>query len=82
MLRKFCPGDFVKFNFWSSYLAPTSGPDENGHINWHELFPGDQGLVIYVSENLGTSGDDTVTVMFSRVGKVLKVHVDQLRHDK
>jgi len=79
---KFYPGDLVRFNFWSSYLAPTAGPDENGLINWYELFPGDRGIVIYVCEkDSNVECDDTVTVVFSRVEKILKVHINQLKHD-
>lgn len=75
------PGDLVRFDFWSTYLAPTPKPDINGHVNWYELSPGDQGLVVGINHEVTSSksGDDTVTVMFSRHNKLLKVHINQLR---
>ena len=68
------PGDFVKFNFWSSYLAPSSVVNEKGQIDWFEIFPGDRGMVISVNTN-----NEMVTVIFSRIEKILNIHIHQLK---
>ena len=66
------PGSFVTFVCWSTYLAEAVS--SSGHDTaWHELWPGDRGLVIYVS-----SITDVIYVLFSRVGLVLKVRTKQV----
>lgn len=68
------PGNFVKFNFWSSYLAPSSIVNDKGIIEWYEIFPGDRGMVISVDAN-----NEIVTVIFSRIEKILNIHINQLK---
>jgi len=74
------PGDLVRFNFWTSYLAPGASEDTLGHVTWHELFPGDSGLVVHVESQVSASNgqDDTVIVMFSRTNHLLRVRLNQL----
>jgi hypothetical protein len=84
LVKKIFPGDLVKFNFWSSYLAPSVSPDETGNIRWYEIFPGDRGLVVQINQpsHEGDNANNMVTVIFARIEKVLKVHVDQLKIDE
>lgn len=73
------PGDLVVFKFWSTYLAQLATNNQNNNT-WYELWPGDRGLVIQVGSNVSSSlsKDDTVSVIFSRVGRMLRVHINQL----
>lgn len=74
------PGDFVVFKFWSTYLAKLATQTQSGQSPWFELWPGDRGLVIHVGSDVSSSisSDDTVSVIFSRVGRMLRVHINQL----
>lgn len=74
------PGDLVVFKFWSTYLAQLATSQNQNNNTWHELWPGDRGLVIHVGSDVSSSmsKDDTVSVIFSRVGRMLRVHINQL----
>lgn len=72
------PGDLVKFNFWSSYLAPSATQNEDGNTNWYEIIPGDAGIVLQVEPTIQEI-DYIVIVLFARTGKILKVHANQLK---
>jgi hypothetical protein len=65
-------GSLVKFVWWSSYRAPSLTTDDHGHVTWHELNPGDTGIVIsYLNE-------DNVVVLFSKVSRLLRIHRSML----
>jgi len=64
-------GSLVKFNWWSDYKAASVSLDEDGHVSWHEIHPGDTGIVLCVNE-------DVVVVLFSNVDTLLKVHESML----
>lgn len=84
LVKQILPGDLVKFNFWSSYLAPAASPDETGNIRWYEIFPGDRGLVVQINQSSHDKDEERnmVTIVFARIEKVLKVHIDQLKIDE
>ena len=65
-------GTLVRFSWWSSYKAPSITPDINDHISWHELSPGDRGIVV------SHMGEDFVIVLFAKIDTFLKVHVSML----
>jgi hypothetical protein len=60
-------GSLVKFVWWSSYRAPSVVVDDKGHTSWHEVHPGDTGVVLCASE------EDNVVVLFSHVDSLLRV---------
>jgi hypothetical protein len=65
-------GALVKFSWWSSYKAPSLYHDDAGHATWHELKPGDTGVVMsYLNEV-------EVIVLFSNVDTLLKIHTSML----
>lgn len=72
---KFSTGDMTKFNWWTSYKAPSLEFDFSGYSVWYEIFPGDTGIVI-VDETDEES--DFVIVLFSRINKILKIHSSML----
>lgn len=61
----------MTFVWWSSYKAPSAQPDEMGHLTWHELHPGDTGIVIKTEE-------DQTIVLFSHIDTLIKVHESML----
>lgn len=61
-------GSLIKFIWWSSYKAPSVTLDDKGHSTWHELFPGDRGIVV------GHINDQTSIVLFSSVDSLLKIN--------
>lgn len=61
-------GSLVKFKWWSSYRAPSVMTDDDGHVTWHEIQPGEKGIILYIAD------DDTMIVLFSSVDSILKVH--------
>lgn len=60
-------GSLVKFTWWSSYAAPSAVKDDDGSTSWHEVVPGDTGVVLSIMS------DDTFVVLFSRIDVLLKV---------
>lgn len=64
-------GSMVKFNWWSNYKAASIAVDQNGHVSWHEVHPGDTGIIFCINE-------DAVVVLFSSVDTLLKVHKSML----
>ena len=74
------PGDLVQFDFWSKYLALSTYPDEAGVYTWHEICPGDYGLVVVVSSHVSASktSDDTIVIMFSSINKLVSIHINQI----
>jgi len=60
-------GSLVKFTWWSSYKAPSVALDENGHATWHELFPGDTGII------LEFLNEETVVVLFSKIDTLIRI---------
>ena len=65
-------GSLIKFCWWSNYKAPSLSVNELGNATWHELSPGDKGVVVgYVNE-------ETVIVLFSSVDSLLKIHRSML----
>jgi hypothetical protein len=57
----------VKFVWWSSYKAPSALPNTGGRTTWHEIQPGDTGVVLGLH-------DDNAVVLFSTVDTLLKIH--------
>lgn len=78
--KKIRPGDLVRFQFWSTYLAPGAVVDERGNAKWYELFPGDRGLVVAIDHGVTASHaeNDIVIVMFARHNRLLRIHINQL----
>jgi hypothetical protein len=68
----FSVGALVKFNWWSSYRAASATTDDTGHVTWHEIYPGDKGVVLCVGEN------DMTIVLFSNVDTLLRIHCSML----
>lgn len=64
-------GTLVKFKWWSDYRAPSATPGEDGHTTWHEIKPGDTGVVLCLKE-------EHVIVLFSNVDTLLKVHLSMI----
>jgi hypothetical protein len=65
-------GSLVKFVWWSNYKAPSLSADDRGHVSWHELTPGDSGIV------MSFLGEESVVVLFSKVSTLLKIHRSML----
>lgn len=65
-------GSLVRFTWWSSYKAPSVSTDNEGRVSWHELNPGDTGVV------LSFHNEETAIVLFSTVDTLLKVHQSML----
>lgn len=61
-------GSFVKFSWWSDYRAASATPNEEGHTTWHEVHPGDKGVVMCKHD------DDNFIVLFSGVDTLLRVN--------
>lgn len=64
-------GSFVKFSWWSSYRAPSISSEDLEGVTWHELHPGDAGIVVHIQAQ-------KVVVLFSRIDTLLKVHESML----
>lgn len=64
-------GALVRFKWWSEYRAPSATVGADGHTTWHEIRPGDTGVVLCVFE-------ETFVVLFSSVDTLLKVHRSML----
>ena len=65
-------GSLVKFVWWSSYRSPSLSENDHGHVTWHELSPGDTGIVMsYLNES-------NVIVLFSKVRTLLRIHRSML----
>jgi len=67
----FIVGSLVKFAWWSSYKAPSVSI-EDGKTTWHEVHPGDTGVVLSVLS------DGNYIVLFSHVDALLKIHQTML----
>ena len=67
----FSVGEFVKFVWWSNYRAPSAEADDSGHVTWHEIHPGDTGVVL-------CNHEDNVVVLFSNVDRLLRIHYTML----
>lgn len=65
-------GSLVKFVWWSEYKAPSIGLNDKGHVSWHEIHPGDTGIIICMKD------EDTMIVLFSGVDTLLRVHKSML----
>jgi len=65
-------GSLVKFSWWSEYRAPSLSTNDLGYSTWHELRPGDRGVVV------GHINEDTIIVLFSSVDSLLKVNKTML----
>ena len=61
-------GSLVKFTWWSSYKAPSVSVDETGHVTWHELTPGDTGIILELLN------EETVVVLFSKIDTLIRIH--------
>lgn len=61
-------GTLVVFTWWSSYRAPSAVVNELGHATWHEIKPGDKGVVV------GHENDENLIVLFSSVDSLLRVN--------
>jgi len=61
-------GTLVVFTWWSSYRAPSAVVNELGHVTWHEIKPGDKGVVV------GHENDENLIVLFSSVDSLLRVN--------
>jgi hypothetical protein len=74
------PGDLVEFTFWSHYLAECAFTDIHGNSEWIELHPGDRGIVVAAADGRATTPSDPlkITVLFSRVNRLLLVDRNQL----
>lgn len=72
------PGDLVEFTFWSTYLAADAF-SEHANTRWIELIPGDRGLVVATDPGEDEDGEAIMTVMWSRVDKLLRVRESQLK---
>lgn len=68
----FVVGTLVKFVWWSNYRAPSVVEDHTGHVTWHEVKPGDAGIVLCEAET------DFVVVLFSNIDSILKIHHSML----
>jgi hypothetical protein len=69
----FLVGSLVKFVWWSNYRAPSVFKDAAGRTTWHEVHPGDTGVILGVMDD-----DETYIVLFSNVDAVLKIHKTML----
>lgn len=65
-------GSLVKFIWWSSYKAPSVSLDAKGHVTWHELKPGDKGIVV------GSIDEQNSIILFSSVDSLLKLNNSML----
>ena len=75
---EFKPGLLVAFDWWSHYKAPAATRDENGNIEWFEIFPDDTGMVVQsVPNNHGNVFE--YIVLFSRLDKLIYVRGTMLR---
>lgn len=61
-------GSLVRFTWWSNYKAPSVSTDSAGRVSWHELKPGDTGVV------LSFHNEETAIVLFSTVDTLLRVN--------
>lgn len=66
-------GTFVKFSWWSVYKAPSASKNDDGKTTWHDIKPGDTGIV------LSLISSDYVVVLFSNVDTLLKIHLSMLQ---
>lgn len=66
-------GSLVKFAWWSDYRAPSVNPDASRHVTWHEVSPGDTGIVLHEDED-----ENYCCVLFTRYEKLLRIHVSML----
>lgn len=66
-------GDMVEFVWWSTYLAPGLLLDDAGRTVWHELHPGDRGIVVRVAE------EDYIVTLFTSLDALIKVHGSMLQ---
>ena len=65
-------GSFVKFKWWSDYRAASATLNEDGCITWHEIRPGDTGVVMCKHD------EDNFVVLFSGVNTLLRVNGSML----
>lgn len=65
-------GSLVRFTWWSNYKAPSVSTNRDGRVSWHELKPGDTGVV------LSFHGEESAIVLFSTVDTLLKVSLSML----
>ena len=64
-------GDFVKFSWWSAYRAPSININDNGLYTWHEILPGEVGIVL-------CTNDEDAAVLFPGIDVILRVHISML----
>ena len=62
----------VRFTWWSSYKAQSASTNDEGKVSWHELKPGDAGVV------LSFYNEETAIVLFATVDTLLKVNQSML----
>jgi hypothetical protein len=65
-------GSFVIFDWWSSYKAASVNLNDDGQNSWHDVDPGDSGIIIEMLD------DEHVSVLFSGTDKLLKIHTSML----
>lgn len=65
-------GSLVRFTWWSNYKAPSVSTSDEGKASWHELKPGDAGVVLYFYN------EETAVVLFSTIDTLLKVNQSML----
>jgi len=77
----FAPGALVRFIWWSSYKAPEWIPGSQftqvPRQTWHEIFPGEIGMVIE-DEQDPLKSSDYVVVLFPRLKVRLRIHSSML----
>lgn len=69
-------GSFVKFTWWSNYIAPSAFENDTGHHTWHEIHPGMTGVILSACDQ-STPGEFYV-VLFSGIDVPLKLHRSML----
>lgn len=73
------PGSLVKFSWWSNYRAPSAVPNEHGGRDWFEIEQDDHGVVVAADTETSSSYDeDSVTVLFTRINKIVHIHASML----
>jgi hypothetical protein len=68
-----CVGSLVRFSWWSSYKAPSASTNSSGRVSWHEIQPGDTGVVLSFQDE-----NTSAVVLFSKIDALLKVNLSML----
>lgn len=66
-------GSLVKLSWWSVYRAPSANKNNEGKTTWHDVKPGDTGIVLSVFNGLHA------IVLFSSVDALLKIHLSMIQ---